>query len=189
MCSACGEETGTAPEKGDRSMRMLMVLPIAVALGIFATTGCASTRGDAERALSSYLDASLNERHEEAYSYLSDDDRATMTLEEFTSEAMDNIVIKGDEFTSKTSYKVKGIEFDNGRARGEVEITEPNIRVILSDVLGALIASLLDEEEGLDELEAELKQKYSKGNIPMRTRTEFYDMVQEEGAWRIDLSP
>lgn len=167
-------------------MRMPIVLPVAVFVVIIAAVGCALTGGDAERALSGYLDASIHERHEEAYAYLCDDDRAAMSLEKFTSESLDNIVIRCDEFTARTEFRVKSMDVDDDRARAEVEITEPNIRVILSDVLGALIASLLDDEADLQEMEEKLEDKYSKGNIPMRTRTEYYNLAKEHGAWKID---
>jgi hypothetical protein len=167
-------------------MRLPVVLSVVVFVVIGAAVGCASTGGDAERALSGYLDATIHERHEEAYAYLSDEDQAAMSLEEFTGESRDNIVIRCDEFTARTSFKVKNIDVDDDRARAEVEITEPNIRVILSDVLGALIASLLSDEEDLEEMEDELEDKYSKGNIPMRTRTEYYNLVREHDTWKID---
>jgi hypothetical protein len=147
----------------------------------------ASAESDAEHALSAYLEASINERHEEAYEYLSDEDRATMTLEEYNREKRDNIIITCDEFTSRTSFKLKGVEVEKDRAHAEVEITEPDIRVILSDVLGAFIASLLDEDEDLKQMEKDLEDKYSEGNIPMKTRTEYYNLVKERGVWKIDL--
>ena len=168
-------------------MRVSMVLPVVVFIAVVSAVGCASTSGDAERALSAYLDAAFHERHEEAYSLLSDDDRADMTLEQFTSENQDNIVIQCEEFTARTEFQVKSVKVDGDRARAEVEITEPHIRLILSDILGAFIAALLDEEEDLQEMEDELEEKYSEGNIPMRTRTEYYDLVKERGAWKIDF--
>ena len=161
-------------------MRVHIVLPVVVFVMVGAALGCASTGGDAERALSAYLDATIHERYEEAYSYLSDDDQAAMTLEKFTGENSDNIVIRCDEFTSRTEFRVKNVDVDGDLARAEVEITEPNVRVILSDILGALIASLLDDEE-------EFENKYSEGDIPMRTRTEYYKLVREHGGWRVDL--
>jgi hypothetical protein len=168
-------------------MRIPVGLPVAALVVIMATAGCASTGGDAQRVLTSYLDASFNERDEEAYSYLSDEDRAAISLEDFKTQCADNIVIKGDQFESKTSFKVKKVDVDHDRARAEVEITEPDLRVILADLFEAFVISLLDDEEGRESTKKELEQKYSKGDIPMRTRTEYYNMVKEEGAWKIDL--
>jgi len=168
-------------------MRITVVLSLVIFVVIVAAVGCASTGGDVERALSAYLDATTHERYEEAYSYLCDEDRAAMSLEEYTSENWDNIVIESDEFTARTSFEVKRVDVDDDHARAEVEITEPHISVILSDVLGAFITALLDDEEDLRDMEDELEEKYSDGNIPMRTKTEYYDLVKEQGIWKIDF--
>lgn len=168
-------------------MRITIVLSLVTIVVAVAGVGCASTGGDAERALSAYLDATTHERYEEAYSYLCDEDRAAMSLEEYTSKNWDNIVIQSGEFTARTSFEVKRVDVDGDNARAEVEITEPHISVILSDVLGAFITALLDDEEDLQDMEDELKEKYSEGNIPMRTKTEYYDLVKQQGAWKIDF--
>jgi hypothetical protein len=168
-------------------MKLSVALPALVFLIAIAAVGCASTGSDVERVLSGYLDATIHERYEEAYSYLCDEDHAAMSLDEFKSENRDNIIIQCDQFTARTSFEVKSVDVEGDAARAEVEITEPHIRVILSDVLGAFIAALLDDEEDLEEMEKELEEKYTEGNIPMRTRTEYYDLVNEGGAWKVEF--
>ena len=53
--------------------------------------------------------------------------------------------------------------------------------------VGKMIASLLDAEESLQQMEDELEAKHSDGNIRMRTRTEYYNLVREHGISKIDL--
>jgi hypothetical protein len=168
-------------------MTKFMLLALAIAIMVSAGSVCASNREDVESAITAYLDASLNDRYEEAYSYLSDKDRDAMSLEEYESEKESRIVITCNEFTKRTTFKVKGIDIEGDRAAVEVEITEPDVRVIMQDLVGAFVAWILDDEEDFKKMEEEMEAKYSKGDIPMKTEVELYNMVKEAGSWRVDL--
>jgi hypothetical protein len=154
-----------------------------------ASIGVASTSEDVDHALSSYLDASLHDRYEEAYAHLSEGSQAGMSLEDYTHEKEDQIVIECNEFTKRTTFKVKDIDVDGDHATAEVEITEPDVRMILKDLIGVFVSWILDDDADKEKLDKEMEKKYSKGEIPMTTRTEYYHMVKERGTWKVDFRP
>jgi hypothetical protein len=166
-----------------------IVASLVVMLVVSACSGCATAAKDAEDVISAYLDASFQDRNEEAYSYLSRRSQSAMTLEDYTADKEDNIVIRSDEFVKRTTFEVKQVDVDGDHARAEVEITEPDVKMIVKDLVGAFVAWIFDDREELDSIENEMEKKYSKGDIPMTTRLACYNLVREDGTWKVDLEP
>jgi hypothetical protein len=170
-------------------MNKYAVLLLALAVAAMAGTCSASGGQEAKQVISAYLDASLHDRYEEAYSHISETARAEMSLEEYKARKESQIVIQCNEFTKRTTFKVESIEVKGDRATAEIEITEPDVRLILKDLVGAFVAWILDDEEEMEALEEEMEKKYSKGDIPMTSSIEVYHLVREQGAWKVDLQP
>jgi hypothetical protein len=166
-----------------------IVLCLMVTVAFAAATGCASTARDTEQVITAYLDASLHDRDEEAYSYLSQRYRSAMSLEDYTGAKENSIVIQSDEFVKRTTFDVKNVDVKGDRAKAEVEITEPDLKMILKDLVDAFVEWILDDKDGLNKFEDEMGKKYSRGDIPMITRLQYYDLVREDGTWKVDLEP
>jgi hypothetical protein len=170
-------------------MNRYTVVLLALAVAAVVGTCSASSGQEAKQVISAYLDASLHDRYEEAYSYLLETDRAALSLEEYKARKENQIVIQCNEFTKRTTFKVESIDIKGDHATAEIEITEPDVRLILKDLVGAFVAWILDDDEELEALEKEMEKKYSKGDIPMTSSTELYYLVREHGAWKVDLRP
>jgi hypothetical protein len=175
--------------KRRKAMTKLAVLCLATVLATVAGTGCASTQSDIEEAMSAYLDASLHDRNEEAYSYLSERYRSAVDLDGYIARKEEQIVIECNEFTKRTTFDVKGIDLSGDRATAEVEITEPDLRVMMKDLVGVFVAWVFNDDEELERLKAETEETYTEGNIPMTSRLVYYDLVRENGMWKVDLEP
>ena len=166
-----------------------IIASLVVALVCTAGSTCATAAKDAEDVITAYMDASLQDRNEEAYSYLSRQSQSAMTLEAYEADKEDNIVIQSDEFVKRTTFEVKRVDVTGDRARAEVEITEPDLKMIVKDLVGAFVAWVFDDKEDLNSIEDEMEKKYSKGDIPMTTRLAYYNLVREDGTWKVDLEP
>jgi hypothetical protein len=170
-------------------MRISVALGLAAIILVAGVSGWASSHSEVEQALTAYLDASLHDRDEEAYSYLSERYRAAMSLDDYSAEKENQIVINCNDVTRRTTFEVKDTDIDGDRAVAEVKITEPDVKLMMKDLIGAFVAWVLDDEDELEEIKQEMEDTYSEGDIPMTTRIEYYDMVKENGAWKVDLEP
>jgi hypothetical protein len=160
--------------------------PVLVIAALVATlAGCASTGREPKRILSSYLDASLHNRPEEAYQYVSEKDRVVKSLEDYISDREDGWMLNSETLRSKMGYKVKDVEVSGDVARARVEATVPDMVVIATDIFGAVVSVILEDEEKLEDLEGKLHDKYAGGRIPVTTKTRYYDLVREPAGWRV----
>lgn len=148
-------------------------------------SGCSLTGSEPKRALSRYFDASLNNRHEEAYDYISEQDRVVRDLDDYISSREDKWMLDTEIIRSKMSYKVKDVEVDGDHARARVEVTMPDMVVIATDIFGAVLTSIFEDEDSQRDLEEKLKQKYERGNIPMTTKVRYYDLIRDTEGWKV----
>ena len=119
------------------------VLFIVAVVGAIAV-GCAHGPNP-RRTLSEYLDASLHERHEEAYHYISARDRANKSLEEYLSEMSKGEFLR-NILGDKVSYSIGKVVQTGDRAQADVKIEVPDFGEILGDVFALLLKTFLEED-------------------------------------------
>ncbi|OIN95226.1 MAG: hypothetical protein AUJ48_03665 [Deltaproteobacteria bacterium CG1_02_45_11] len=91
--------------------------------------------------LNNYLDASLKGRYEEAYSYVSAEDKAIKDLQSYLKESEKEDNPFAQAIVSKVSYKILNLDKSEKKATANVEITLPDLGAIFADVMGAAFKS------------------------------------------------
>ena len=91
--------------------------------------------------LNNYLDASLKGRFEEAYSYVSAEDKAIKDLHSYLKENDKEDNPFAQAIVSKVSYKILKLDKSEKKASADVEITLPDIGSMFADVMGAAFKS------------------------------------------------
>jgi len=135
-----------------------------------------------EKILGTFINLTLENKHEEAYSYISSKDHSVKNLKVYLDEK------KTNPFTSsvplKSSFKILSVKTDGQRATAEVEISEPDFAKVFQDILGVALLSSLGGD-GKKEIEKEIAKKYEKGEIPLVSKKESYQLVKEEAGWKV----
>lgn len=156
-------------------------------LVILSVLGCdkISSPGPKE-VLNKYLDASLKGRYEEAYKYISSNDKSIKTLAEYLKENNQKDSPVATALISSVSYKILNITRVGETAKADVEITLPDMGVIFRDIMGAAFASAFgnNDEKHMEQI---LAKKYKDGNIPTMTRTQAFQLVKEQDGWKVFL--
>jgi hypothetical protein len=136
--------------------------------------------------LNSYLDASLKGRYEEAYSYVSAEDKAIKDLQSYLKENSkeDNPVAQA--IVSKVSYKILKLEKAKKTASAEVEITLPDFGAIMADLMGAAFESAFGGG-GEKKMEALMAKKLESGEVPLTTKKETFSLQKENDGWKVFL--
>lgn len=156
----------------------------------FLAVGCDKiselNQPSAKEVLSSYLDASLKSRSEEAYSYVSTEDKSVKDLNEYKSENDKKDNPFAAVIVSNVSFKVLKVTETGSTAKADVEITLPDMGVMFKDLMGAAFSSAFGGEDK-GEIEKELAKKYETGEIPTTTKNEEFHLVKEDDGWKVFL--
>jgi hypothetical protein len=161
-----------------------------IMFSFMAITGCDNIywfiQSGPKEVLNNYLDASLKNRSEEAYKYVSSEDQSAKSLDEYKAET----VKKGNAFseiiTSNVSFKVLTVTETGDSAKADVEITRPDMGVMFKDLMGAAFKSAFGGKENSD-LKKELMKKYENEEFPTTTKKEDFHLVKEKEGWKIFL--
>jgi len=140
----------------------------------------------AKDVLSSYLDASLKSRSEEAYGYVSTEDKSVKSLSEYKSETDKKDNPFAAVIVSSVSFKVQKVTESGGTAKADVEITLPDMSVMFKDLMGAAFSSAFGGKDKA-EIEKSIAKKYETGEVPTTTKNEEYHLVKENEGWKVFL--
>jgi hypothetical protein len=155
--------------------------------------GCA-TGGDESKpddVISLYLSAYMDGRYEEAYQYLSTEDRAAKSLEAYIAERKDSGTFITRNLHRLIVYNLRDVaQVDETHARGTVEISIPDFRAIVGEISGALQAanypeSALENVSFVRRNVGAFEQKYQTEGIPRRTLQENIELVKEGRQWKV----
>jgi hypothetical protein len=140
----------------------------------------------AKDVLSSYLDASLKSRTEEAYGYVSTEDKSVKSLSEYKSENNKKDSPLAAVIVSNVSFKVLNVTETGNTASANVQITLPDMGAMLKDLMGAAFSSAFSGKDK-GEMEKEIAKKYETGQVPTTTKNEEFHLVKEKDGWRVFL--
>lgn len=155
--------------------------------------GCA-TGGDESKpddALSLYVSAYMNGNYEEAWQYLSSEDRAAKSLEVYVTERKDSGSFLTRNLHRLMRHDIREMTLvDGNHARAKVEISIPDFRAIVGEISGALEAadypeSALENVSFVRQNVGAFEQKYQTKGIPRRTLQENVELVKEGRQWKV----
>lgn len=144
-----------------------------------------------EEALSQYVSACLEGRYEEAWQFLSSEDRAAKSLEAWVEERKDSGTFLARNLHRLISYDIRDVvQADENSARATVEVRIPDFRVIVGEVSGAMEAAdwpagALDNATFVRRNVGAFEQKYQTQGIPKKTIRETFLLVRENGQWKV----
>ncbi len=150
--------------------------------------GCGQPGANPERVASVYLDAYYTGNYEEAYQYLSEKDKAVMSLRQYRSEQTEEMGLIPQLMSSRISYEIRNITVVDNKAEAEVRITLPDFGTIVMDILGSAFMSAFRDEIDEDEIEKMLEEELEGEDIPMTTTSETLTLIKEDGEWKVFLN-
>ena len=148
---------------------------------IYTLIGCSSDNNPNE-VITEYIEAELNEDYQKMYSLLSESDKQTYTLNEYSQvksgeDAELAILIK-----KNTNYQIKGIEIENSSAVAIVEFQRPDIMAMMGDFfLNAFNNAMVDTSEIVENIEEQIESDA----VTYETFNEEYFLVLQSDGWKI----
>jgi hypothetical protein len=184
-------------------LRFAIKLGLAAAMA-FTLVGCdqpqrsstaASEAGPSAKAsslssqevLERFLDASLNQRAEEAYAYVSTPDKAVRDLDAYVAKNRPDAQNPFSSMVkSSIAYDVIEVAEAENKAVAQVDITLPDFSVLLQEFFRIALTGAADEK-GKEALQAEIAKKYEAQGMPTMTKRESFDLVREAEGWKVFL--
>jgi hypothetical protein len=133
-----------------------------------------------------YLNATKEGRNEEAYRYISAEDKKFKSIEDYKSNAstVDNplaLIMK-----RKISYKILKSSNSEYGVKVLVELAVPDINVMIKDFMGtAFKPNLLDDDKA--ELQRSIAAKYENADIPTVIKKQEFHLRKEGSEWKVFL--
>ena len=179
--------TGTADaEKEVRACNKLVQIAI-IGIACIAIAACnQSPTSTPEKTLSSFLNASLHGKYQEAYSYVSSEDKSIKDLQSFLKEKEPKDDALAQAIAKKTSYKILRIEESGNTAKADVELTMPDIQSMFTEILGSAFKAALIGGGKEATLNA-LTKKVENGEVPQATKKETFKLVKEKDGWKVHM--
>ncbi|MDQ5984584.1 MAG: hypothetical protein CSYNP_00279 [Syntrophus sp. SKADARSKE-3] len=148
---------------------------------------------NAEQVVMNYLEAIVNGRTDEAYHFLSSQDRTQQTLAEYRAHRSLGHGLIANMIARRISFTVETTEKSANAATVLATVTAPDFKMIMNDVLHGMGGNNIPEQN----LEAFIfvcqnishyLEKYRQHPMPMKVCRESYSLIREKGKWKIALS-
>lgn len=171
--------------------KYVKIIVTLIICSLFLFTGCNKFGSNPKSILSKFLDASLRLNYDEAYKYISSEDKKVKSFNEYKSyQSFDSLPesLPVKTFIDKMTYEIKEVNIEGQKAEANVEITMPDFGAMLSDMLGAAFLSAFEgksDEEIQKDFANKILEEYKDKNIPMTTTTQKYKLIREEDGWKI----
>lgn len=181
--------------RGSRLKKTWRVLHLFLMVGLLVPWGCAQRGEEApgpREVLSSYLDATINGRYEDAYQCLSSRDKAATARKAYVGERGEEESFIHNAIARKMSFTIRDVAVHGDKAEARVNITAPDFDGILKSLLSDLSShglprGSLDAHRYVSGLLGRHARIYRDKGIPMKTTTEVFHLVKEAEGWKMDL--
>lgn len=152
-------------------------------LGIVSVLSFVSCGSDSpDKTLQKYLNFEKSCDYSSAYELLSESDKNTKSLEEYTEEEKSEFgLLFTDSVRKSTKYTIKDVSTQEKKSAIEVEIIQNDYQPLTNEVLGQAFS---DAFKGADQ--EEMKKNLSdkmKGDISTKTTTKIYNLLKENNKW------
>lgn len=139
-----------------------------------------------EEVLNKYTDAYLKGRSEEAYGYVSSEDKAEKSFNEYRSKSAEVDNPFATSFESNVGFNILKVTESGNTAKANVEITLPDMGAIIRDLMGGSFLSAFRSKDTV-QIEKMIAQRYESGEVPTMTEIIEFDLVEEKDGWKIVL--
>ena len=143
-----------------------------------------------QEVLSRYLEALLQARFEESYSYLSSADRAAQSLADYLQEKSLEGSFMARQLAKPNAFHIRQVVVEGDRASIDADITAPDFERLYKDIfgeafLGELTASNMDNVSLVRRKVGRREAEYKRDGIPSRTVVETFTLVREKDGWKV----
>ncbi len=143
-----------------------------------------------DQILTKYLKSLYSNNLKKTYSYLSKEDKSTISRIEFIKQNS-----LGDSFTQEIAktvstlrkYKINETIINEDNASVDITVTSPDMPKVMGEIFGPFHGpkSMENPQEAARYM---LKEYLKKGNIPMAEERGTFSLVKEEGKWKVLLN-
>ncbi len=162
-----------------------IILILLITIPIF---GFGKERPD--KVLTSYLKALYSNNIKKTYSYISRIDKNAISRKDFIkqnshSDPFIQEIVK--TVSSLRKYDINETIINNDSATVDITVTAPDMPKVLGEIFGPFHGSkdLVNPREATRHM---LKQYLKLGNVPMVKERGVFELVKEEGKWKILLN-
>ncbi len=143
-----------------------------------------------DKILTKYLKALYSNNLKKTYSYISKTDKNTISREDFIKQnSLSDPFIKeiAKTVSSLHKYDIIKTEIDKDNASVDITVTTPDMSKVLGEIFGPFHGSrnLASPKEATRYM---LKEYLEKGNVPMVKERGVFNLVKEEGKWKVILN-
>ncbi len=143
-----------------------------------------------DQILTKYLKSLYSNNLKKTYSYLSKEDKSTISRIEFIKQNS-----LGDSFTQEIAktvstlrkYKINETIINEDNASVDITVTSPDMPKVMGEIFGPFHGpkSMKNPQEAARYM---LKEYLNKGDIPMVEERGTFSLVKEEGKWKVLLN-
>ena len=158
---------------------------------IFSITGCdivnSYTQPDAKEVLNRYLNASFKDKTQEAYKYISSNDKTVKSLDMYKNDTSrkDNPFAK--IMMKSISFKILNIKETEKTADAIVKITMPDISIMFKDFMSIAISSDFTDKDNQSKIQEKIAKKYENETLPTTSKNKEFHLVKEKKGWKVFL--
>ena len=152
-------------------------------LGIVSVLSFVSCGSDSpDKTLQKYLNFEKSCDYSSAYELLSESDKNTKSLEEYTEEEKSEFgLLFTDSVRKSTKYTIKDVSTQEKKSSIEVEIIQNDYQPLTNEVLRQAFSDALKGADQ-EEMKKNLSDKM-KGDISTKTTTKIYNLLKENNKW------
>jgi hypothetical protein len=136
--------------------------------------------------LYNYLDAYYKGRYEVAYDYISSQDRSVRNLKDYLAENKNNASPLADTFAENIAIKIHMISETDAKATAKAVVNLPDIDGMLKELDSKAYSSTSGTVDN-QQASRLLAKKYERKEVPTISKQETYQLVREQGVWKIHL--
>ncbi len=143
-----------------------------------------------DKVLTKYLKSLYSNNLKRTYSYISRVDKNTISMEGFISQnRLDDPFIQeiAKTVSSLRKYDINETKIDGDNATVDITVTAPDMPKVLGEIFGPFHGQK-DMANPRETTRHMLKQYLKKGNVPMVKERGIFNLVNEEGKWKVLLN-
>ena len=143
-----------------------------------------------DKVLIKYLKTLYSNNLEKTYSYISKSDKNTISRKDFIKQnSLDDPFIQEIAKTASSlrKYDINETKIDEDNATVDITATAPDMPKVLGEIFGPFHGpkDMANPREATRHM---LKQYLKKGNVPMVKERGIFQLVKEEGKWKVLLN-
>lgn len=156
---------------------------------ILAAAGCNNNpQSGPEKVLTKYLQSYYSGDYDSAYKYICSKDSKKKSLQKFKNE---NAGYSDKELTKliadNTSFQIKSSDIIDNTATIEVVTTTVDVNIITNEFANAGMNAALSGKS-FDDIQRKIAQKYKSQKLPLNSYYSTFNLVKENGEWKVNLN-